>query len=377
MKRRGESDRMEYEAGHTPEVSVIIPVYNNEAYIGETLNSLKAQTFADFEALCIDDGSSDHSAEIIQNHEAADPRFHYIYQENAGAGPARNHGLRKARGKYISFLDGDDLYDPNFLKRMVEALERTQADVCICERENFNSGNGQIMFRGNRYQRFEENRLYPAKDLTDGYYDLMTVFCWDKMFRRSFLQSHPYEFQSLRHSNDVAFVCSTMAAAGTVCFVKECLVRYRKGTGVSTQDHVVKYPLCAIEAFDQARENVYLLHEGDAAWQKAIDQRCANAFFNTFKKTVNDDRACREVYDAFVNRYETAWKFREKPLSYFGTMDLRFKMWCYRRVSYEALRKAYLKMYRESGTKKRITDLILPYGELLISSLFPHSHPRG
>ena len=109
---------MDFEMSHNPRVSVIVPVYNNEKYIRETLNSLKAQTFSDFEALCIDDGSSDNSSGIIQEFAATDQRFHYVFQENSGAGPARNNGLSKATGEYVSFLDGDDLYDPDYLKRL-------------------------------------------------------------------------------------------------------------------------------------------------------------------------------------------------------------------------------------------------------------------
>ena len=340
---------MDFEMSHSPRVSVIVPVYNNEKYIRETLNSLKAQTFSDFEALCIDDGSSDNSSGIIQEFAATDQRFHYVFQENSGAGPARNNGLSKAAGEYVSFLDGDDLYHPDYLKRMTEALDQTQADMCVCERETFDSKTGQILLKSAKYRDFDEGRVYQTGELVDGYYDLMTVFCWDKMFRRSFLHQYPFEFQKLRASNDVAFVCSTMAAAQSVCFVKEALVRYRKGTGVSTQDKAVKYPLCALEAFGKTRENIWLLHEGDKTWQRAIDSRCADAFFNTFQKDIKNEKACKEAYAAFKNQYEPEWRLREKPLHYFDNKRLRLRMWCYRHTSYDKMRKIYLKLYSVRG----------------------------
>ena len=360
---------MGYETNRTPRVSVIMPVYNNGDYIRETLDSLKNQTFTDFEVICIDDGSSDNSGKIIQEYAALDPRFHYYFQENSGAGPARNNGMSKAIGKYISFLDGDDLYDPNCLSRMVEALDKTEADVCICERETFNTKNGRILYKGNKYSKFDEDRLYRTQELADRFFEIMTVFCWDKMFRRSFLQTHPYQFQNLHHCNDVCFVCSSMAAAQTVCFVTESMVRYRVGTGVSTQDKVTTQPLCCLEAFTKARENVYLLHERDKAWQKSIDTRCAAAFFKTFQNDVKDERVCKEVYDAFKSHYEIEWNFREKPLRYFDSTIIRLKMWCYRRTSYDAMRKVYLKLHGERGKKKHISDTVIPYAELIISSL--------
>ena len=369
MKRREEGDLMGYETNRTPRVSVIMPVYNNGDYIRETLDSLRNQTFTDFEVICIDDESSDNSGKIIQEYVTSDPRFHYFFQENCGAGCARNNGMRQAKGEYISFLDGDDLYDPNCLKRMVEALDKTEADVCICERETFNTKNGRIVYKGNKYSKFDEDRLYHTQELAGSFFQLITVFCWDKMFRHVFLQAHPYEFQNLQHCNDVSFVCSSIAAAQTLCFVKKCLVRYRVGTGSSTQDKAVKHPLCAMEAFGKARENVYLLHEGDAEWQKSIDARCADAFFNTLQKDVMDDIAYKEVYDAFKNQYEIEWKFREKPLCYFENKILMLKMWCYRRTSYDAMRKVYLKLHGERGKKKHISDMVMPYAELIISSL--------
>ncbi len=360
---------MDFEMSHNPRVSVIVPVYNNEKYIRETLNSLKAQTFSDFEALCVDDGSSDNSSGIIQEFAATDQRFHYVFQENSGAGPARNNGLSKATGEFVSFLDGDDLYHPDYLKRMTEALDQTQADMCVCERETFDSKTGQILLKSAKYRDFEEGRVYQTGELVDGYYDLMTVFCWDKMFRHSFLQKYPYEFQNLRHCNDVAFVCSTISAAQSVCFVKERLLRYRTGTGVSTQDKATKHPLCALQAFEKARDNVLQLHQNDQAWQRTIDTRCAEAFFNTFQKNVKFEKSCREVYDAFHNQYEPEWKFREKPIRYFGNKIIRLKMWCYRRTSFDGMRKAYLKLNTERGKRNGLYDFVKSYGALVVSSL--------
>ena len=262
---------MNIETSHTPRVSVVIPIYNNEKYIRETLTSLKEQTYTSFEALCIDDGSTDNSSKIIQEYEAIDQRFHYIFQKNSGAGSARNNGLSRAKGEFIAFLDGDDLYNSNFLSRMIEALDKTHADVSICERESFNSKDNRTVSIGTKYNRFDEGSLYYTHELVNGFYNLVSVVCWDKMYRHSFLRKNPYLFQNLRHCNDVAFVCSTMAAAETVCFVKDSLVRYRIGTGTSTQDKAVKHPLCAMEAFGKARENVYNLHKSDARWQKAIE----------------------------------------------------------------------------------------------------------
>ena len=106
-----------------PAVSVIIPAYNAEAFVGRTLASLRAQTFTDFEAIVVDDGSKDATAGLVQTVVDADPRFRLIRQANAGVAPARNRALAEARGKYVANLDSDDLWRPQFLERTIAALE--------------------------------------------------------------------------------------------------------------------------------------------------------------------------------------------------------------------------------------------------------------
>lgn len=107
-----------------PLVSVIVPAFNAEAFVGRTLASLRAQTFRDFEVVVVDDGSTDGTAAIVETVARADPRFRLIRQPNAGVAAARNRALAEARGRYLANLDADDLWRPQFLERTVEALER-------------------------------------------------------------------------------------------------------------------------------------------------------------------------------------------------------------------------------------------------------------
>ena len=103
-----------------PDVSVIIPTYNRALLLRETLESLQAQTYRDFEAIVVDDGSTDNTGEVVQSF---DQRFRYVYQANRGRSSARNNGLSQARGRYIAFLDSDDLYLPCKLQVQVQCLE--------------------------------------------------------------------------------------------------------------------------------------------------------------------------------------------------------------------------------------------------------------
>ena len=113
-------------------VSVIIPAYNAAEFMGETLDSVFAQTFTDYEVIVINDGSSD-TAELEQVLRRYPPNLRYIKQENQGAAAARNAGLRAAAGEFVAFLDGDDTWLPGFLQRQMELLNSTNADLVFAD----------------------------------------------------------------------------------------------------------------------------------------------------------------------------------------------------------------------------------------------------
>lgn len=108
-------------AKRNPTVSVIVPVYNSATTVEETLDSLLAQTFTDFEVLVIDDGSPDESIALVEAYD--DPRIRIIQQDNRGLNGARNTGIRNSRGRYIAFLDADDLWRPQMLEKNIAHLE--------------------------------------------------------------------------------------------------------------------------------------------------------------------------------------------------------------------------------------------------------------
>ena len=114
-------------------ISIIVPVYNAEKYLEETLDSIAAQTYPEFEVILVDDGSTDGSGEICRAQVAADSRFHYYRKENGGPSAARNTGLFCASGEYVGFCDGDDRIDPAMYQTMVSCMERHAADIALCD----------------------------------------------------------------------------------------------------------------------------------------------------------------------------------------------------------------------------------------------------
>ena len=120
------------------EISVIIPVYNAELYLEAMLESVLRQTFRDFELIIINDGSTDDSQKIIDRYRRKDARIKAFKQENQGQSVARNNALQYVNGKYIAFLDADDIISEDYLERLYEATEGWK-DISLCSYQKFNS----------------------------------------------------------------------------------------------------------------------------------------------------------------------------------------------------------------------------------------------
>lgn len=113
-------------------ISVIVPVYNVEAYIGRCLDSLLAQTYADFEIICVDDGSQDKSGEICEQYGKKDARVFVYHIQNDGVGNARNFALSKMSGEWYAFVDADDWVEPTYLQLLYEKATETHCDIAAC-----------------------------------------------------------------------------------------------------------------------------------------------------------------------------------------------------------------------------------------------------
>lgn len=124
---------MEERTTYGPEVSVVIPVYNLEAYLEGCLASVEAQSFRDFEAIVVDDGSTDGSRRIAESFAARDARIRVVATPNRGVASARATGVHEARGRYLSFLDGDDRWERDLLRRLLDEADRDpQCDIVCC-----------------------------------------------------------------------------------------------------------------------------------------------------------------------------------------------------------------------------------------------------
>ncbi|MDD8048052.1 MAG: glycosyltransferase family 2 protein [Thomasclavelia sp.] len=151
-----------------PLISIIIPVYNDEKYLKNTIVSITNQTYANIEIIVIDDGSIDNSLQLLRELANKDQRIKIIHQENKGVSAARNIGIKESQGKYIMFVDGDDILDKKIVSLLFQTLIESNADIAMCDILHiFNTDEFQFEYTGHReiYTGFEftENMWYQNK----------------------------------------------------------------------------------------------------------------------------------------------------------------------------------------------------------------------
>lgn len=214
-----------------PKVSVIIPIYNASEFLEECINSILQQSLKEIEVICVDDGSSDNSLEILKKYAQNDCRVKILSQSNQGAGAARNNGMSNARGEYLSFLDSDDFFDVDMLKDAYEAAHNSNADVCVFDADLFNHSTKEFKkctwaFRRQYFPK--EQPFSPlSPDVKDNIFRMFNGWPWDKLFRREFVQRIHLQYQNLRTTNDMFFVFIGIARAKRIITVDKVLAHQR------------------------------------------------------------------------------------------------------------------------------------------------------
>ncbi len=211
------------------DVSVVIPVCNAERYIAQCLDSILRQTLKSIEIICVDDGSSDATADILANYACRDERITVLSQPNCGAGAARNNGMTHAAGKYIIFLDGDDVFEPDMLQSLFDKAEDTRADAVICAADAFSDVTGEKVSSNWEMpaDAFKGCDAFHPEDMSDCMFQMIQGWPWDKLFRTAYLRSEGLSYPDLANTNDMVFVFQAMVLAQRVAVVRDVLVHRR------------------------------------------------------------------------------------------------------------------------------------------------------
>ena len=196
----------------TPDISIVIPVYNTKEYLTRCVSSLTGQTHSNIEICLVDDGSTDGSGKLCDELAGTDPRIRVLHKENEGQGIARNEGIRMAEGEFVAFLDSDDYWDHDGCRKILERLRQTGADLCAfgyCKENEDGTVVARPAIREACYRSEEVARHFIlhffGDDPADN--DLRGVSACMSCFRRSILLEHGIAFASERKvlSEDTVF----------------------------------------------------------------------------------------------------------------------------------------------------------------------------
>lgn len=204
-----------------PLVSIIIPTYNRAHLISETLNSIIAQTYVEWECIIVDDGSTDNTSVIINEYIKNDKRFQYHHRpENKFKGPSacRNYGFEKAKGEYVNWMDSDDLYFPYALSTWIKQFgKNTDAVVAKLEKIDFNSGN-----------IINENAIFSENMIEDYFTGKIAFYVCGPLWKRSFLNRQEELFdESIRNLDDWDFNLRMLYQSPYIVYVNFPLIQYR------------------------------------------------------------------------------------------------------------------------------------------------------
>ena len=237
-------------------ISVVIPVYNVERHIQRTLDSVLGQSLRDIEVICVDDCSTDNSAQIID--KCGDDRLKLVrFAENRFAGTARNEGLDLAKGQYVLFMDADDFLEPSALEKVYQSAVRYGSDVTVFDALSYDdkSGATEECFLIDR-DLLPDAPSFSAREIADViFHALGHGLVWNKLYKISFVRENGIRFLGTRIFNDCNFVFEAFARAGTISVVRESLINYRKNQSSSLSSGGMKNKYCL--AFCTAYETLY------------------------------------------------------------------------------------------------------------------------
>ncbi len=213
-----------------PKISVIVPVYNAGKYLRPALESVLSQTFTDWECICVNDGSKDDSASIINEFVEINPKFILITQENGGVSKARNTGIDAARGEYVTFLDQDDLLAPDALQNYFDMAKKYNADMVRARYKKIPANFALSEYRpvGPLREKFYTNPKIDFINITNHRRNKIWAYIWICMFRRDVIKNVRFIPELRSGSEDSMFMAAMLEKIKNFVQIVNGALYYRK-----------------------------------------------------------------------------------------------------------------------------------------------------
>ena len=273
-----------------PEVSIIIPVYNNEQYIEKCIQSVLNQTFENFEVIVINDGSTDKSGEILEKLNREDSRIILIEQKNQGVAVARNRGMNKATGKYISFIDSDDYVSNDYIEYLYRLIVENNGDISIVLPQVFFDEQKSVEINNKK----EKIKIYNPKDalLTMMYQKEFDTSAWGKLYNRKLFRDVKFPVRKLYE--DISTIYKTFLKSKVIVYSNQKKYFYLKRNdsimGRKFKNNDMDYIYQTLEVLN------FFLKSSDKSLFNASKCRFLNANFSILLKLKKDNTDNKEVF---------------------------------------------------------------------------------
>ena len=300
-----------------PRISVVIPVYNAERTLSPCLDSILKQTFNDFEVICVDDGSTDESPNLLNDYSSEDGRIRVIKQSNQFAGTARNTGMSAAIGDYVIFLDSDDFFEPNLLEDTYSRAEETNAQIVMFGARHYDEST-TLFYETPWYLKtncIADKPVFNRHDVPDDILTITLPVPWTKLYRTDFVKREGLRYLPLRNTEDSYFTLVSVAIADRIAWINKPLVNYRVGNSASSQNNLSDAPCCFIEAYRAIYDELNrrgLYQEIERSFTRA-------ALASTAKhlELIADIPSKHQVLDGISTRTYLDMGLLEHPLEYY------------------------------------------------------------
>lgn len=295
-------------------ISVIVPIYKVEEYLEECIKSIVNQSYTNLEIILVDDGSPDSCGKICDEWAKVDKRIVVIHQSNKGISQARNVGLKRVTGDYVSFVDSDDVLHPRMYQFLLDALVKNEADISICHEDAFDDG----IYRSRNYSNYTIESVEDTECLKKHFMDAWTGpinFVWNKLYRREIVSN--LLFPVGRKMEDIWFSVEALSKVKKAVWINERLYGYRQRIGsiMNSGDATVfqqhgeailhQREVLKLKEYDAyaLRKLAHLGYEAKAAGVEDGEEAVRKLFVMLHKEIGSRNLSLKDKCNAFLARY--------------------------------------------------------------------------
>lgn len=352
-------------------ISVIVPAYNLEKYIGDCIDSVRNQSLQNIELILVDDCSDDHTKTVIKEYMDRETEIEIILLENGrneNAGYSRNRGLDIARGDYLLFLDGDDMLEPGALERLYDVCRETNADIVNYNYQFFDNNTRSITKSNSRVDALAKPmEVFKLSDVSDCAFQFFHEVAWDKIFRRAFIQEQGIRFQCQSNANDQLFVFTALIKAERIVTISDHLLNYRvnRENQLSAGKNISQNPQCIWRATKATLEVIEKCGLYDLYQKSFLNYSVERLIFSL--KKINSKEA--EELLTFYKEYGfAALKMADRGREDFDIpyFYVRHQWLIYMKDVGELAKTENLKLWQDEGKCERLFDELIKEKNLVL-----------